>query len=463
MRLVVVSNRVADLRKTTQSGGLAVALADAMRDRGGVWLGWDGQSNEKAESEPQVEDVGSVRVISLPLPKDEYENYYAGYANSVLWPLFHYRLDLISYDPAYLRDYHAINQRFADALIPHLQEDDLVWIQDYHLIPLGGYLRQRGCRNRLGFFLHIPFPPHDLLAAAPEHADLIKTLMAYDVVGMQTETDALHLKHYLEAEMTITPDEEGYVTSPGGRRCFIGRFPIGIDVEQFRRMAEDMPDDVHFDMMRNQILDRKQVIGVDRLDYSKGLPQRVDAVDRLLTRHPEMEGRFSLLQISPPTRENVEAYANIRDKLEAMTGRVNGKYSDFNWTPVRYIHRSVSRDKLAGLYRASAVAFVTPLRDGMNLVAKEFVAAQDPNDPGVLVLSQFAGAAEEMTEALIVNPIDVDDMAEKLYQALTMPIEERRRRHEWLYECIRKSDTKIWLEDFLACLAPPMDDAAAAA
>ncbi|GAB4362262.1 MAG: alpha,alpha-trehalose-phosphate synthase (UDP-forming) [Oricola sp.] len=456
-RLVVVSNRVADLRQPTQSGGLAVALADVMRERGGLWMGWSGEkaASPSAEAEPRVEDIGKVRVLSLPLPEQEFEDYYAGYSNSVLWPLFHYRLDLMHYNPAYRRAYHATNRRFARALAPHLRGDDLVWVQDYHLIPLGHCLRRLGCRQRLGFFLHIPFPPADLLAASPRHAELIESLLSYDVVGVQTRADLNNMRSYLQQHMGLDLAEDGHVELPSGRRIFVGNFPVGINVDAFRRLAEDMPADVAFDRMRHQLLNRKQIIGIDRLDYSKGLPQRVRAIDRLLQKHPDLEGRFSLLQISPPTRGGVKAYDQIRTELEGLTGAVNGRWSDFNWTPIRYIHRLVPRDRLAAMIRASDVGLVTPLRDGMNLVAKEFVAAQDPADPGVLVLSQFAGAAEDMTAALIVNPYDLEDMASKLREALAMPAEERRERHRDLLRVVRETDTSNWRDAFLARLEAP--------
>ncbi|MFZ2100326.1 MAG: trehalose-6-phosphate synthase [Oricola sp.] len=462
-RLVVVSNRVADLRKSAQSGGLAVALADAMKKRGGLWFGWDGKTGDmKGPGEPVIDDIGRVRTISVPLSRHDLENYYEGYANSVLWPLFHYRPDIVAYDSGYSHAYHAVNERFARLLAPHLRDDDIVWVHDYHLIPLAHYMRRIGCRQRIGYFLHIPFPPHELLAASPEHAELVETLLAYDVVGFQSSVDVANMRNYLEHRMNLGCGDDGFVINADGRTTFIGGFPISIDAGEFARMAEATPDDVEFDMMWNRVLQRKQVIGVDRLDYSKGIPNRVQAMAKMLEDHPELERRVSLLQIAQPTRENVDAYADIRAELEGLTGAVNGRFSDFNWTPIRYMSRAVPRDKLATLYRASHVGFVTPLRDGMNLVAKEFVAAQDPDDPGVLVLSQFAGAAEELTEALIVNPYDIDDMAVKLYDALILPLDERKARHESLFRRIARNDTEAWLKSFISRLESAQDGRAAA-
>jgi trehalose 6-phosphate synthase len=455
-RLIVVSNRVADLRKSAQSGGLAVGMADALRERerGGVWFGWDGKTLQAKPQPPEVEDIGKVKKISVSMSVQDYSEYYIGYANSVLWPLFHYRLDLVDYRLPFFEGYCRVNANFAASLAPFLRADDIIWVHDYHLIPFARCLQDLGCTQRIGFFLHIPFPPPDLFSASPNHNWLAEALLQYDVVGFQTYADLANFKLYVDEHTSATVLEDGRIRA-GDRLIVAERFPIGIDVETFAALAQEASVDVQIDMMRREILGRKQVIGVDRLDYSKGLPARFEAFDRLLAHHPELEKAVTLLQIAPPTREDVNAYSDIRAELERLAGSINGKYADFNWTPIRYIHRSVARTQLAGLFRASQVGFVTPLRDGMNLVAKEYVAAQDEEDPGVLVLSQFAGAAEEMQEALIVNPYDVEDMAEKLFQGLAMPLEERRRRHKALLERIRKHDARTWMESFLAALEPP--------
>jgi trehalose 6-phosphate synthase len=451
-RVVIVSNRVADLRKKSQTGGLAVALADAMRERGGIWFGWSGETKEEAA--PAVaETVGRVAAVSISLSRREVEEYYLGYANSVLWPLFHYRLDLVDHRPNFLNTYAAVNRRFATELVPYLEDDDLVWVQDYHLMPLAARLRELGCRNRIGFFLHIPFPPPDMLAATSNHREMVEWLLEFDLVGLQTSTDVGNLTRYLEDHMGLEEIAGAY--QHGSRKVRVERFPIGIDPVGFAAMAREEPDDVAIDLMRRKLLGQRQIIGVDRLDYSKGLPERLRAYGRLLVQHPEYERVVSFLQIAPPTRENVDAYAEIRLELEALAGSINGRFAEFNWTPLRYIHRSVPREKLAPLLRASDVGFVTPLRDGMNLVAKEYVAAQDVQDPGVLVLSRFAGAAEELDTALLVNPYDVDEMSRRLHQALEMPLAERRRRHEDLLEKVMRQNATTWLESFLEVLERP--------
>ncbi|MFN4273716.1 MAG: alpha,alpha-trehalose-phosphate synthase (UDP-forming) [Aliihoeflea sp.] len=451
-RLVVVSNRVADLKKNVQSGGLAVALADSLRARGGVWLGWDGDTKEDAAArDPTIEEIGKVTTVTVPLTPEDYQEYYLGFSNSVLWPLFHYRLDLVHFESAYLEGYRRVNKRFADLVLEYIKPDDVIWVHDYHLIPLATELRKRGCRNRIGYFLHIPFPPPDILAAAPDHKWLGESLLSYDLVGFQTQTDLGNFQRYAEEHVGIHLHPDGSLRFRN-RATRADAFPIGIDTEAFVEIASQHSDDVQIDAMRRSLLDRQQIIGVDRLDYSKGLPDRMKAFARLLELHPEHMKKVSFLQIAPPTREDVDAYSDIREELESLSGATNGRFADFNWTPIRYIHRSVPRDKLAALYRVSRVGLVTPLRDGMNLVAKEYVAAQNPDDPGVLVLSKFAGAAEELTDALIVNPYDIDAMAEAIHQALTMPLDERRRRHAVLFDRIRRRDAIAWQRDFLSTL-----------
>jgi len=455
-RLVVVSNRLGNIRDLAQAGGLAVGVADALARRGGLWLGASAEYQDSAASdEPLIhlERVGRIETAALALPRQEYSQYYNGYANSTLWPLFHYRLDLVDHRSEFLDAYRQINARFAKALAGLLsRNDDLIWVHDYHLIPLGAALRRLGLRNRIGFFLHIPFPPPDLFVATPDHEELINDLLEYDVVGFQTETDVSNFRRSVQTTKSIAFDGNG-TANASGRPVLSRCFPIGIDVDAFARMANEAAEDVQIDSMRRQILGLKQIIGIDRLDYSKGLPGRMQAFARLLERHPEHERAATYLQIASPTREQVGAYAEIRAQLEATAGAVNGKYADLAWTPIRYIHRAVPRSRLAGLLRASQVGLVTPLRDGMNLVAKEYIAAQDPANPGVLVLSRFAGAADELSEALIVNPYVVDEVADALAKALAMPLEERTARHGALLDRIRRNDAAEWRRSFLSALA----------
>ena len=451
-RLVVVSNRVADLSIPAQSGGLAVGLGDALRQSGGLWFGWDGNVVEAGTKvAPTIVEVDAVTTVTLPMTKKDYDEYYVGFSNRVLWPVFHYRLDLAEYEPNFVDGYKRVNSKFADALSPLLEPNDFIWIHDYHLIPLALELRLRGHCQKIGFFLHIPFPPFDVLSAAPEHEWLVESMFSYDLVGFQSHTDLANFERYVQEQMQGALRPDGAISALG-RDIIAGSFPIGIDVDGFRAMAFSEEADEQIDLLRRRTTARIHIIGVDRLDYSKGLPDRLCAFRRLLERYPENHKNVTLMQIAPPTREEVHAYADIRQELEMLSGAINGEFADFDWTPVRYIHRVIPRHILAALFRGSQVGFVTPLRDGMNLVAKEFVAAQDDDDPGVLVLSKFAGAAEQLHEALIVNPYDVDEMAEALERAINMPLDERVERQKALLARISRDDAEHWRTEFLLAL-----------
>ena len=451
-RLVVVSNRVADIEAGPQSGGLAVSLGAALKENGGLWFGWDGNIVEDdADRAPSLVRQDSVTLVTVPLTRSEYDTYYLGYSNKVLWPSFHYRLDLSAYESAFIDGYRGVNARMADRLAELISADDIVWVHDYHLIPLAAELRKRGVTVRIGFFLHIPFPPADVLVAVPEHAWLVETMFSYDVIGFQTSWDVANFQRYVLEQAGGVVEEDGRI-SAFGRTSLVRCFPIGIDVDNVRDMAHTPEAEARIELLARRRLNRVQIIGVDRLDYTKGLPDRLRAFRRLLELYPENLKRVTFMQIAPPTREEVAAYTDIRQELESLSGAINGEFGDFDWTPVRYIHRSIPRDTLAALYRGSKVGLVTPLRDGMNLVAKEYVATQDEDDPGVLVLSRFAGAAEDLEEALIVNPYDTDDVANAMQRALNMPLEERVGRYRALIARVRARDVDHWRERFLAAL-----------
>jgi trehalose 6-phosphate synthase len=455
-RLVVVSNRLADPRKTA-AGGLAVALGDVLNSTGGLWFGWSGKIIEEAdggkpgEGELHSQQAGAVRLLTLDLSREDHNAYYVGYSNGVLWPVFHYRLDLADFESAHISGYRRVNQLFARKLKPLLRDDDVIWVHDYHLIPLAAELRALGCSQRIGFFLHIPLPPPLILAAIPGHDWLIRALFAYDLVGFQSKADHGHFCNYVEAEAHAQNLGEGRWRA-FNRTVQAGAFPIGIDVEEFVGLAEAPEGREMFERMRREYSRRKLLVGVDRLDYSKGLPQRMRAFREMLQRYPETHNSATLIQIASPSREDVSAYTDILHELETLCGSINGNFGELDWMPVRYMHRTVARPRLPGLYRASRVALVTPLRDGMNLVAKEFLAAQDPQDPGVLVLSRFAGAAEQLREALLVNPYDIEGTANAIHLALQMPVEERRSRHQALMRTIREFDVHWWCDTFLDTL-----------
>jgi trehalose 6-phosphate synthase len=452
-RLVVVSNRVADPRKTA-AGGLAVALAEVLNNSGGMWFGWSGKLADPApegDPAPHVHQAGPVKLVTVDLTKEDYDAFYVGYSNGVLWPVFHYRLDLADFDAGYIEGYRRVNQMFARLLQPMLRPDDIVWVQDYHLIPLAAELRSLGCTQRIGYFLHIPLPPPLILAAIPGHDWLMKGLCSYDVVGFQSQADHEHFTRYIQSEAHAVDAGEGR-WRVFNRTVHAGAWPIGIDVQEFQALAEAPEARDMYERMKREYSRRKLLVGVDRLDYSKGLPQRLRAFRELLARYPETRQSATLIQIASPSREDVSAYTDILRELESLCGSINGNYGELDWMPVRYMHRTVARARLPGLYRASRVALVTPLRDGMNLVAKEFIAAQDPDDPGVLVLSRFAGAAEQLKEALLVNPYDVEGTAAAIHLALQMPLEERRERHQALLATIQRTDVHWWCDAFLDCL-----------
>ena len=452
-RLVVVSNRVADLDSGAQSGGLAVAVSSMLEETGGLWFGWDGNIVEDdADRAPNIVKHDRATVATIPLSRSEYETYYLGYANKVLWPSFHYRLGLLDYESSFIEGYRRVNAMIADQLAKMITPSDLVWIHDYHLIPLAAELRIRGIKSRIGFFLHIPFPPPDVVVAVPDHAWLIESLFAYDVVGFQTSSDATNFQRYVLEQADGVLKAGGQI-SAFGRTIIVRHFPIGIDVDAIKNMAHTPEADASIRLLATRTLNRAQIIGVDRLDYTKGLPDRFRAFRRLLELYPENMKRVILMQIAPPTREEVAAYVDIREELEGLSGNINGEFGDFDWTPLRYIHRAIPRDTLAALFRGSKAGLVTPLRDGMNLVAKEYVAAQDDDDPGVLILSRFAGAAEDLEEALIVNPYDTDDVATAMQRALKMPPAERIERHRALLHRVRARDVKHWRDTFLVALA----------
>jgi trehalose 6-phosphate synthase len=452
-RLVVVSNRVADPRKPA-AGGLAVALGESLQQSGGLWFGWSGQIVEDGptgEGELHKQQAGKVTLATIDLSREDHDSYYLGYSNDVLWPVFHNRLDLAHFEAGFIGGYRRVNQLFARKLLPMLKDDDVIWIHDYHLMPLAAELRAMGCKQRIGFFLHIPLPPQIIVAAIPQHEWLMRSLFSYDLIGFQAQQDVQHFEHYVRNE-AHGEYLGGEMYRAYGQTVRCSAFPIGIDVDEFAALTHAKESRDMYETMKREYSSRRLLLGIDRLDYSKGIPQRVRAFRELLANYPENRRSATLIQIASPTRETVDAYGDIRRELESLCGAINGDYGELDWMPVRYIHRMVARKRVPGLCRAAAVGLVTPLRDGMNLVAKEYIAAQDPADPGVLVLSRFAGAAEQLKEALLVNPYDTHGTAETVQQALQMPLEERRERHQKLLSRIREQDIHWWRRSFLDAL-----------
>jgi trehalose 6-phosphate synthase len=452
-RLVCVSNRITLPRKAAAPGGLAVGVLAAMKERSGLWFGWEGETTDSETGDADIHVRGGVTYATIELRADDVELYYNGHANSVLWPLFHYLLKDFNFTRERQNAYENVNRLFAQKLLPLLTDDDLIWVHDYHLIPLGSRLRDLGVKRPLGFFLHIPFPHIEMLRILPTYAELLRDLTNYDVVGFQTESDLQSFQsgiaHLFGAD-ALLPDGRIRV----GERVFIAQvFPIGVDVDAIQSEAVEARNSDAIRRMIESLVGRKLMIGVDRLDYSKGLVQRFTAYQQLLEFFPDNLNRITYIQIAPLSRSDVRAYAEIRRALEREAGRTNGRFADADWTPIRYLNRNYPHNTLMGFLRAANVGMVTPVRDGMNLVAKEFVASQDETDPGVLILSNMAGAARELTGAILVNPYDSLAVAHAMQSALSMSLPERRERFASMMEALRKNDIFAWSRNFTAALA----------
>jgi trehalose 6-phosphate synthase len=451
-RVVCVSNRVTLPRKSAAPGGLTVGILSALKRCGGVWFGWNGELCDAEPGEPEALVRDGMTYVTTELRRDEFEAYYNGYSNGALWPLFHYMPSKFRFRPEERAAYESVNRQFAQKLEPRLEPGDLVWVHDYQLIPLGRRLRELGARGPIGFFLHIPFPYIETLRILPTHAELIRDLLAYDVIGFQTESD---LKSFFSAATSIF----GAACSAEGRRVRLGQriircevFPIGVDVDAIQKEAAGTASGEMVQRMIESLLGRKLIIGVDRLDYSKGLVERFAAYEQFLEAYPQHCGRITYLQIAPLSRKDVHSYAEIRRSLEQAAGRTNGRFADTDWTPIRYLNRNFPHGSLMGFLRKAHVGLVTPLRDGMNLVAKEYLAAQDPEDPGVLVLSNLAGAARELTASLQINPYDPRAVGHAIQSALTMSLGERRERHGQLLATLRENSVGVWADRFVAAL-----------
>ena len=456
-RLVVISNRVAVPKARGAAGaqgGLAGALHAALKDRKGLWFGWSGEESESGRTghiDTQTSD--GVTTATLDLSQRDIDEYYNGYANSTLWPLFHDRLDLAEYERETAKGYERVNERFAELGAPLIDAEDIVWVHDYHLIPLGERLRSRGLKNRIGFFLHIPWPATRMFVSLPYHERLVRTLLFYDVVGFQTQEWLESFLHYCENELCAEVDKASGTVTFEGRTTIARAYPIGIDWEHFSKLGENGEARQAQQRLISSTRRRIAMIGVDRLDYSKGIPERIDGIGRFFDKNPESIRDLVFIQIAPPSREDVGSYQEIRAALEQKCGQINGARSEVDMVPIRYVNRGYSHAELFGFFRGAKIGLVTPLRDGMNLVAKEYVAAQDPEDPGVLILSRFAGAAAQLKDAVLVNPHSPDDIAHAIRIALDMPLDERKRRYEKMIATVRDDNVQNWTRDFLRDLS----------
>jgi trehalose 6-phosphate synthase len=452
-RLVAVSNRVSRPRGGTKSaGGLAVGILGALEEYGGLWFGWNGETIHGETGDPKIEKSGKVTYATIDLNERSYELYYNGFSNTSLWPVCHYLLGFFRFDRREYDEYRRVNALFTRKLLPLLRPDDIIWVHDYHLIPLASELRRAGVTQPIGFFLHVPFPDIEVLRVLPVYTQIIRSLCAYDVIGFHTPSD---LRSFREA---VSQPEIGDLENADRRKrdsrhvAKADVYPIGIDVEGCQQVAMKAIETKGVKRMVTHLHDRDLIIGVDRLDYSKGLEERFSAVEKLFDNYPADRNQVSFIQIAPMTRSGVRAYDDIRVLLEQAAGRINGKFADIDWVPIRYLNRAFDRSTLMGFFRRATVGLVTPVRDGMNLVAKEFVASQDPEDPGVLVLSTMAGAAHELTDAILINPYDIDGVADSIHKALSMPLGERKERYQGMIEVLKRNDITAWRTRFVDAL-----------
>ncbi len=450
-RLVVISNRVpAPAAAGAQAGGLAVALEALMERRGGVWFGWSGNVSEHP-GPVRITEGGRVKYATVDLTQEEHDRYYNEFSNSTLWPLLHSMPELMTFDRRNAQVYRQVNDRLADALVPMLRADDLIWIHDYHLMCMPNALRSRGVRSPIGFFLHIPFPSADMLASVPEAGALVRDLLTADLIGFQTAND---VENFTEVACRIGDALRmpGGWLNVGSRRVRLGVFPVEIEAQEFAAIAEDAWRAAPTERLRRSLSTQRLILGVDRMDPTKGLLQRMAGYRRLLETRPDWRRRITFLQIAAESRKDVVAYRDLRAAIEREAGTINSEFSEPDWTPVRLVARAGARSTVAGYMREARVGLVTPLRDGMNLVAKEFIAAQDPQDPGVLILSRFAGAARQLSSALIVNPHDADEVAEALDTALNMSLADRQVRWRESWDAIKGASALAWGRSFVGAL-----------
>jgi trehalose 6-phosphate synthase len=449
--VIVVSNRVARAKADEPiAGGLAAALIPTVKESGAIWVGSSGHASDSAQSFAKVEALGNGALATVDMPAKHYRGFYEGFSNSALWPALHSRPDLIQVTAEEYASYREINAFMARALLRFTGPEAVLWVQDYHFLTLGAELRRLDVRRPLGFFLHTPWAERGAMAAVPHHADLVSAMLAYDLIGFQTDDDRRNFEDYLSVELGLMV-RDGAVTSKYGVTR-LATFPIGIDVDEFASRATKAIARPEIARLRASLQGTKLALGVDRLDYSKGLSNRVRAFDRMFELEPSLKREVSLLQVAVPSRGNIRAYRELKTELAALVGEVNARHGEVDWIPIRYLNKAFAQSTLAGFYRVAHVGLVTPLHDGMNLVAKEYVAAQNPFDPGVLVLSSFAGAAKELDAALQVNPHDIDGMARQIAKALAMGLDERRERWSGMVTKLRRSSVQNWFADFLRAL-----------
>ncbi len=465
-RLIIVSNRLplqvnwerdGSWHAKSGTGGLVTALAPILRDRGGVWIGWPGIVEEDAPPdlleglEETSRELG-YRIDPVLLTREEKKDFYEGFSNEIIWPIFHDLQTLCNFNPRYWDVYRTVNRKFAEAIAQEWTPGDYVWIHDYHLMNVAQELRDLEVPGRIGFFLHIPFPPLDIFLKVPWRLELLRALLEYDLVGFQTERDR---RNFVQCVRALIPGVlykgRGRVVAARlpGREIRTGSFPISIDVKGFASLADTREVAEAAWYIHENLPERKIILGVDRLDYTKGIPYRLDAYRDALIRYPELQGKVSLVQVVVPSRTGVPEYQVLQSEIEQLVGAINGQFTRSGWVPVHYIFRTLDRTELVAYYRACEIALITPLKDGMNLIAKEYCASQTQNN-GVLILSEFAGAAPQMSSgALLVNPYHIQNVANAIHRAVKMNDDERKSRMRRLRQSVRRQDVFWWVDSFL--------------
>jgi trehalose 6-phosphate synthase/phosphatase len=472
-RLVVVSNRlpvVLDQQPDGSwaakpgSGGLVTALAPVLRGRGGTWIGWPGTtSNEIDDLEAALADAtrdAGYTLVPVGLTEEQHDKFYLGFANEIIWPLFHDLQSLCRFDPSYWDAYEAVNHEFARVITSHVQPDDFLWVQDYHLMNVAEALQAHNFACRTAFFLHIPFPPPDIFLKLPWRSRVLEGLLAYRLVGFHTERDLRNFVQCVEAlygDATVRADNDRFTIEHGDRTTVLGFFPIGIDFNEFAGHAASQEVGKTAWELREALPNRQLMLGVDRLDYTKGIPERLEAFRQALAKYPDLHGKITFMQVVVPSRVDIPQYAELKAEIERLVGEINGQFTQPGWVPIHYLFRSLDRTELLAYYRSAEIALITPLKDGMNLVAKEYCASSI--ETGVLILSEFAGAAPQLgSGALLVNPYDVDGVADAIYRAWSMPEDERRSRLHTLRANVREQDVHWWVDQFLQAGLATADD-----
>jgi trehalose 6-phosphate synthase len=450
-RIVVAANRLpvrwVDDHWETSPGGLVRALVPILDERRGAWVGWGGAAGQTME--PFGHD--GIDQIPVTLSQDDLEDFYFGFCNGTLWPLYHDAVVAPDFHRHWWRAYERVNRRYAEAVAGVVDRDGIAWVQDYQLQLVPEYLRELAPRTTIGFYLHIPFPPVELFSRLPWRTDILRGLVAADVVAFQTRRSAENFVRCVRRYLGGVPQGQGTI-DVGGRLVRVQRAPIGIDVDEFGDLAASAHIQARAAKLREDLgKPDKLILGVDRLDYTKGIDVRLKAVDTLLAWSQDQADRYEFVQVAVPTRESVPAYQELRERVEGMVGRINGEYARPGWSPIHYLHRSLPLEDLVAYYVAADIMLVTPLRDGMNLVAKEYVACRTGDD-GVLILSEFAGAAENMRSALLVNPHDVDQVASTLRSAVEMESDEISSRMRSLKKTVKREDVYRWARTCLAAL-----------